>query len=107
MNRFISPRVSNYRLNGVRRAITKEDNLPQAFTDLEIAGIKQEADTLFGYMDNDNKSEVFKTGIFTIIGHFKTYLTAKKNQWFLTRGTYAGGHFSQARNENNELLYMK
>lgn len=107
LERFINQGYQITDKDGKTRPITKEDDLPQAFTDLEIAGIQQEANTLFGYMDNDNKSEIFKTGLFTIIGHFKTYLTAKKNQWFLTRGTYAGGHFEQAKNDSGELLYMR
>ena len=93
--------------NGRERVITMKDELPHAFTDLEIAMITQESNSLFGYMDNDNKSELFKVSIFTMIGHFKTYLTAKKNQWFLTRDVYAEGQFVQARNDKGELLYKK
>lgn len=80
LNRFVEQRYEITDKNGNKRLITTKDELPHAFVDLEVASIKQEADMLFGYMDNDNKSDVFKTGIFTIIGHFKTYLTAKKNQ---------------------------
>ena len=106
LERFVN---QNFKIidNGVERNITMEDDLPHALTDLEVASIKQEADSLFGYMDNDNKSEIFKTSFFTLIGHFRTYLTAKKNQWFLTRDVYAEGQFVQARNDKGELLYKK
>lgn len=107
LNKFIEQQYQIKDKNGEKRTISNKDELPQAFTSLEIAGIKQEADILFGYMDNDNKSDLFKTGIFTIVGHFKTYLTAKKTQWFLTRGTYAGGHFEQAKDSDGNLLYME
>lgn len=72
LDRFISKGFQITDENGIRRTLNKNDDLPQAFTDLEISGIKQEADMLFGYMDNDNKAELFKQGMFNMIGHFKT-----------------------------------
>ena len=91
--------------NGIKRPLNENDDLPQALTDLEVAKVVQQANTLFGYMDNDNKSEIFKQGMFTIIGHFKTFVTAKKNQYLLTRDVYMDGKFVHKTNDKGEKLY--
>jgi len=57
----------------------------------EINGIRQEVDMTFGYMDNDVKSMIYKEGIFTLFGQFKTFATAKKAQWMLTPDEYDRG----------------
>jgi hypothetical protein len=54
----------------------------------------------FGYMDHETKSMMFKKGIFTLVGQFKTFATAKKNQWFLTRGDYDQGRRVHMVNES-------
>lgn len=67
--------------------------LPQAYTDEEARMIKQESDGIFGYMDHDTKSLYLKKGMFLFLHQFQTFLSAKKNQWFLQRGTYDYGHY--------------
>ena len=49
---------SNYEIedgDGNYRVLTLNDDLPQALTTNEISAIRQESNTMFGYMDNDQK----------------------------------------------------
>ena len=83
------------------------EDIPKAYTNLETNKMIQEANTMFGYMDQSNKSMYLKKGFGIIFGQFQSYISAKKNQWFLTRDVYAEGQFVQARNDKGELLYKK
>lgn len=101
MEYFIS---SNYKVilpNGSTRFLSTEkdsrgvykEDLPQAYTEREAEMIRQESNSMFGYMDHDTKSLYLKKGIFLFIHQFQTFLSAKKNQWFLKRGVYNYGHW--------------
>lgn len=90
---------------GEARNMNEDDDLPMAFTDLEASKIIQEANTLFGYMDNDNKSLWFRKGIGILLGQFQTYISAKKNQYFLKPDVYNQGKWVLKKNEKGEQLY--
>lgn len=92
---------------GYSRAMTEEDELPKAYTDIEMERITQEANTLFGYMDSTNKSMFFRKGIGVVIGQFKTFFSAKKNQWFLSRGVYKNGSWKHVSDLEGNKLYFK
>ena len=100
-------RLSNQMLQYANHLLTEEDELPQAYTDIEMERITQEANTLFGYMDNANKSMFFKKGIGVVIGQFKTFFSAKKNQWFLSRGVYKNGSWKHVSDLDGNKLYFK
>lgn len=88
------------------RGVYKE-NLPQAYTTVEANMIKQESDSIFGYMDHDTKSLYLKKGMFIFLHQFQTFLSAKKNQYFLKRGTYDQGHWVQVKDDQGNKLYWK
>lgn len=92
---------------GEFRVITMEDELPEAFTQKEADRAVQEANTMFGYMDHDTKSLVYKRGMGTILGQFQTYITAKKNQYFLKRGVYNDGKWVHKKDIDGNLLYFE
>lgn len=93
------------RETGEARNMNEDDDIPMAFTDLEASKIIQEANTLFGYMDNDNKSLIFRKGIGIILGQFQTYISAKKNQYFLKPDVYNQGRWVYKKNAKGEQLY--
>lgn len=82
-----------------------DDFLPRAYTNIEAEKMIQESNTIYGYMDNENKSMFFKEGIGILIGQFKTFFSAKKNQWFLARGTYKNGSWKHITDEDGNKLY--
>lgn len=106
----------NYKLpnaDGTSRFLSREKDsrgvykeaLPQAYTTLEANMIKQESDGIFGYMDHDTKSLYLKKGVFIFLHQFQTFLSAKKNQYFLKRGTYDQGHWVQVTDDAGNKLY--
>lgn len=98
---FIASNIKVVNPDGTTRTLTTEkdsrgvykDALPQAYTEEEAKMIKQESDSMFGYMDHDTKSLYLKKGLFLFLHQFQTFLSAKKNQWFLKRGVYDYGHW--------------
>lgn len=78
--------------------MTMDDDLPEAFTTTENKKFKSESDMIFGYMDHDVKSLFFRRSAGILFGQFMTYITAKKNQWFLARGQYGDGHWEHMTN---------
>lgn len=72
-----------------------DDDLPKAFSIDEIVAIKQESNTMFGYMEDNTKSIYLKKSIFIVFGQFATYLSAKKNQYTLTRNQHGQGKVKQ------------
>ena len=94
--KVVNPDGSTKTLTGERdsKGVCKED-LPQAYTEEEARMIKQESDSIFGYMDHDTKSLYLKKGMFLFLHQFQTFLSAKKNQWLLKRGVYDSGKWVQ------------
>ena len=73
--------------------MTYDDKLPDALPQVEVNKYKQIANTLFGYMETSEKSLAFSRTLGIIFGQFMTYMTAKKNQYFLPRNYYGDGHW--------------
>ena len=90
------------------RVLTLNDNLPQALTTNEVSAIRQESNTMFGYMDSDQKSIYTKKMQGLLFGHFTTYLSAKKNQILLGRKKNGQGKWKQMIDEDTKLpVYRK
>ena len=98
--------VTDYK-TGETRVITMEDDLPLAFNTSESAAIRQESNTIFGYMDRGVKSNMFKKTMFILFGQFATYITARKNQYLLNRELHGQGKISHAKDLNGNLLYKQ
>lgn len=98
--------ITDYK-TGETRVITMEDDLPLAFNTSESAAIRQESNTIFGYMDRGVKSNMFKKTMFILFGQFATYITARKNQYLLNRELHGQGKISHAKDLNGNLLYKQ
>lgn len=81
-----------------------KERLPKAYTSIQAASIRQESNGLFGYMDNDTKALYLKKGLWVLIHQFKTFLPAKKNQYFLSPGEHDVGDFVHYV-ENGKKMY--
>lgn len=84
-----------------------EENLPQAYTTKEAEAIRQESNSVFGYMDHDTKSLYLKKGLSIFLFQFQTFLSAKKNQYFLKRGDYNQGHWVHVTDDAGNKLYWE
>lgn len=89
------------------RKMTYNDELPDALPQVEVNKYKQIANTLFGYMETSEKSLAFSRTLGIIFGQFMTYMTAKKNQYFLPRNYYGDGHWELLKDQNGNQLYYK
>ena len=102
---------SNYEIetaDGTYRVLTLNDDLPQALTTNEVSAIRQESNTMFGYMDNDQRSIYTKKMQGLLFGHFTTYLSAKKNQILLGRKKNGQGKWKQMIDQDTGLpVYRK
>lgn len=85
--------ITNWETGEVRTMTKEDEDIPKAYTNLEANKMIQETNSMFGYMDNDNKSLFFKKGVGIIIGQFQAYFSAKKNQYFLAPGPYKTGRW--------------
>lgn len=93
---------------GGTRLMTVDDDLVSALTTEEIAAIKQESNTMFGYMDADVKSPYLKKVQGLIFGQFSTYLSSKKNQIFMRRDQNGQGKWVPMTDiDTGEALYRK
>lgn len=91
---------------GETKQLEYSDNfLPRAFTNNEARKMIQESNMMYGYMDTANKSMFFKKGIGILIGQFYTYISAKKNQYFLTPDVYQNGRWVYLKDEQGRQLY--
>lgn len=91
--------------NGTTRKLTYEDQLPRAYTVKEIMSIKQESDSSFGYMDNETKMMFLKGSVGNLLYQFKTFISAKKSQYLLKRGTHDQGKMVHLTDMDGNLLY--
>lgn len=89
------------------RKMTYDDELPDALPQVEVNKYKQIANTLFGYMETSEKSLAFSRTLGIIFGQFMTYMTAKKNQYFLPRNYYGDGHWEALKDQNGNQLYIE
>lgn len=93
---------------GTLRNLELTDDLPIAFTSEEIGAFKQESNTMFGYMDTDEKSLIYKLSQGLLFGHFSTFLTAKKNQLILHTDKNGQGKWKQMTEADTGLpMYQR
>lgn len=108
LEQLIEERLTIIDKDGEVRPLMMSDELPRAFTAKDIAKVKQESDNLFGYMNHATKSLYLKTGIFMLFHQFMTFISAKKNQYLLTEGSYKNGRWEQVIDKVSGLpLYIK
>ena len=97
--------VSDWNTGEMKRLEYTDKFLPRAFTNHEARKMIQESNTMYGYMDNANKSLYFREGIGVIIGQFQTFVSAKKNQYFLKPDVYQNGRWVYLKDEQGRQLY--
>lgn len=64
------------------------DALPQAYTTKEAQSIKNFADLMYGHYDDSSRSLLVDTFLGSFIMQYKTYITAKFEQWMMPEGVY-------------------
>ena len=64
------------------------DDLPQAYTNTEAQSIKNYADLLYGHYDESSRALINDTFLGSFFLQFKTYITAKFEQWTMPAGIY-------------------
>ena len=83
------------------------DNLPQAYTNTEAQSIKNYADLLYGHYDDSSRSLLVDTFLGSFIMQYKTYITAKFEQWTMPEGVYNTETLKQQFDPvTKEALYM-
>ena len=83
------------------------DALPQAYTQTEAASIKNFGDLLYGHYDEESKSLFCDTFIGTFFMQYKTFLTAKLEQWIMGKGIHNTELLTQQFDqESGEELYQ-
>ena len=97
--------VSDWNTGEMKKLKYTDKFLPRAFTNHEARKMIQESNTMYGYMDNANKSLYFREGIGVIIGQFQTFISAKKNQYFLKPDVYQNGRWVYLKDEQGRQLY--
>lgn len=85
----------------------KMDALPQAYTRTEGQSLKNYADLLYGHYDEESKSLLCDTFIGSIFLQYKTYITAKLEQWTMHEGVYNTEQLQQQFDNNGKPLYVK
>lgn len=83
------------------------DDLPRAYTNIEAQGIKNYADLLYGHYDESSKALVNDMFIGSFMLQYKTYITAKFEQWTMPKGIYNTATLQQQFDpETGEELYI-
>lgn len=84
-----------------------KDALPRAYTNIEAQGIKNYADLLYGHYDESSKALMNDMLIGSFMLQYKTYLTAKFEQWTMPKGIYNTATLKQQFDtETGEELYQ-
>ena len=87
--------------------LTIGDDLPRAYTNTEAQGIKNYADLLYGHYDQTSKALVNDMFIGSFMLQYKTYITAKFEQWTMPKGIYNTATLQQQfDSETGEELYI-
>lgn len=82
--------------------------LPQAYTPREAESIKNFGDLLYGHYDPSSKSLMDDTFLGSFFMQFKTYATAKLEQWFMKGNTYNIGQYKELVDpDSGEVMYER
>ena len=82
------------------------DALPKAYPVIERESMKGFVNYMHGPYDQEDKI-MFNNMLFGVmLMQFRTWLLAKKQQYYLESGRYSMGSFKHMKNESDELLYI-
>lgn len=94
--------------NAEGKPIQIGDDLPQAYTPTESQSIKNHADLLYGHYDESSRALISDTFIGSFVLQYKTYITAKFEQWTMPQGIYNTSLLKQQFDPiTGEELYQK
>lgn len=83
------------------------DPLPQAYPPKEGQRLKNHADLLYGHYDDESRSLLNDMFLGSLFMQYKTYVTAKMEQWTMKPGVYNTEHIKQQYDETTgEELWM-
>lgn len=83
------------------------DPLPRAYTNLEAQSVKSFADICYGHYDKNTQMMLKYQFIGSFMMQFRTFLSAKMEQWILKPGIYNQGNWKQAYDsEGNKIVYV-
>lgn len=71
------------------------DTLPQAYTNREAQSVKNYADLLYGHYDDESRGLLNDMFLGSFFMQFKTFMTAKMEQWTMREGLYNMEHLKQ------------
>ena len=83
------------------------DALPQAYTRQEGQSIKNYADFLYGHYDDESRSLLCDTMFGSIFLQYKTFLTAKLEQWTMHEGVYNIAQLEPQLDDNGDQMYVR
>lgn len=83
------------------------DALPQAYTRQEGQSIKNYADLLYGHYDDESRSLLCDTFFGAFFLQYKTYLTAKLEQWTMHEGKYNIAELKQQFDDQGNEMYVR
>lgn len=96
-----NPDGSEFKLN-----MSKPMPLPRVYTNKEAEAIKAIADEIYGYYSHEKKSMILSYGLGAMWLQFKTYWSAKKNQYLQPGGVRLKGQWKHYQ-ENGEKMYYQ
>lgn len=88
------------------RNLQEGDPLPAAYTYRHRESFKNALDKAHGYYDHETKAMINNTILGSVFFQFKTFLTAKKDQYFQKGDTYGQGNFVQMKDYDGNLLFL-
>ena len=83
------------------------DALPKAYTARESASIKSFADMCFGHYDKNTQMLAKHMFLGSFFLQFRTFISAKLEQWVLKPGTYDQGSYKIAVDENGNKFVRR
>ncbi len=99
--------VEQFNTEGYNIDATKLESLPRAYTSREAMGIKNIADTCYGHYDKDTQLMAKNTFLGAFFFQFRTFVTAKLEQWLMKPGVYNTENLKQQYNQNGEKLVRR
>lgn len=82
------------------------DALPRAYTIQESTSVKSFAEMCFGHYDRSTQMLMKHMFLGSLMLQFRTFLSAKMEQWILKPGTYNQGKYTEKFNENG-IRYVR
>ena len=83
------------------------DPLPKAYTAREAASVKSFADMCFGHYDKNTQMLAKHMFLGSFFLQFRTFISAKLEQWILKPGVYDQGSFKVIKDENGNEFVRK